>query len=737
MSTVDRGHPDLGTTRTQIADAVRRARPWAYVAVDLGAPVVIAVLWMLLPFDASLTDRLIGLVGLLLLAPLDLLLRRTVDPRWSNYAVMVSRSMVVVVIPAFVPPVWVPAALGLGITTVAAVPIESRRRIASLVAVNAVGLAVTGVIADVSYWYLSVIVIVVVSLFCDAFYREWHAERSEVERRHDEMLDRAQMFSWEVDRDTMVIRSVVGDVEGVLGYRPDELVGRPVEMVIDRHDPPAERPTEAGGRRDPSGVIRARRKDGGAVVLRDTVLDDTGAVLRGVAVDMTELSEVSEALRHQAEHDALTGLANRVIVERTITRALEREADSVAIAIADLDRFKDINDTLGHPTGDRVLQALADRFADGLDDVDLIARLGGDEFAFVVLDATDVGAVAAIGRRIHAMACSPVGVDDLELAVSCSVGIAVAPDHGTDFADLMKHADIATYAAKRSGGGVRLFEEAPGELSVRRLRLTSEVGGAIDRGEFELHFQPQVDLDTGHIVGAEGLARWRHPEYGLLQPGAFLDAIDVAAASHRFTDEVIRQAVELVAAAADDGHVLDVAVNLNSLNFLDRGLPTRIANLLRRYDVAGPRLTLELTESDLLDEQQGDLPVFEAVRRLGVRLSIDDFGTGHSTLTRLRALDVGEVKIDRAFVGGIEAIADDAIIVRSVIELCGHLGHAVVAEGVETLGQLERLQDYGCRVAQGFYFAEPMPRSDFLERLASGEPYSVGCPVRSVAARGS
>ncbi len=726
MSTIDRSHPDLGKTRSQIAAAVRRERPRPYVIIDLGAPIVISVLWLLLPFDAGPAARVVGLVGLLLLAPLDLVLRRIVPADRSNYAVLLSRSFVVIAITAAVSAVWVPAAIGLGIMTVGAVPVESRLRILSLVGVNALGLTLTGFVGGVDYWYLSVSVIVVITYFSDAFYREWHAERSEVDQRHDEMLDRAHMFSWEIDRETLVVRSLVGNVEGVLGYHPDELIGLHIDAIIDHYERvthPVDGARQAG---EANGVVHATHKDGHVVVLRDTLLGGDADVFRGVAVDMTELASASEALRHQAEHDALTGLANRSLVERTLNAALDREHATAGIAIADLDRFKDINDTLGHPTGDRVLQVLADRFVDGLGDVDLIARLGGDEFAFVLLGSAAPERMADVGERIHAMACAPVAVDGLELAVSCSVGVALAPEHGTDFADLMKHADIATYDAKRSGGGVRMFEKAPGELSVQRLRLTSEVGGAIDRGEIELFFQPQVDLSTGAIAGVEGLARWRHPELGLLVPGSFLDAIEVASDYHRFTDEMIRQAVEFAATARREGVALNVAVNLSSISFLDRGLPSRVAQVLDRYSIPGDQLTLELTESELLDEQEGDLPVFEAVRRLGVRLSIDDFGTGHSTLTRLRALDVGEVKVDRAFVRGIESVDEDAIIVRSVIQLCRQLGHSVIAEGVETVGQLERLQEYGCGVAQGYLFARPMPRLDLLDRLVSGVAYDVG-----------
>ncbi len=728
MSIYDRSHPGLGKTRNQIAAAVRSEKRFAYIAVDLGAPIVIAVFWMLIPFEATLTDRIIGLIGLLLLAPLDLGIRRFVDARWSNYAVLASRSVVVIAITLFVPAVWVAVTAGLGTTTVGAVPVENRTRIMSLIAINAAGLSLTGIVGDVGYWYLTVLVVVIVSVFSDEFFREWNAERLEVDRRHDEMLDRAHMISWAIDRASGTIVSLVGNVEGVLGYRPEELTGRPVQSLISNDERRrAFREPTASVDGEVHSVVHAAHQDGHEVVLQVHRLEhDDRDVVRGVAIDTTELARASAALRHQAEHDVLTDLANRSIVERELIAALSAdEPESTAILVADLDRFKEINDTLGHPTGDHVLLELADRFRSELADLDVVARIGGDEFAFVVR-GVDAREAERIGGRIHELVSKPLEVGDLTLAAACSVGVAIAPDHGSNYADLMKHADIATYAAKRSGGGVQVYESTPGELSLQRLQLTSEVGNAVSDGGLELFFQPQVDLTTGAIVAVEGLARWRHPEFGLLLPESFLDVVEVSADYHRFSDEMVRQAVEFAAVAAASGHMLNVAVNLGSMSFLDQSLPDRIGALLAEHAVAPDMLTLEVTESDLLDEHGADVPVFDALNELGVRLSIDDFGTGYSTLTRLRALDVDEVKIDRQFVAGLGDEGDDAIIVGSVVQLCRQLGHSVVGEGVETPEQMAVLQRFGCETAQGFLFAEAMSRLDMFELLVAGTSFDVG-----------
>lgn len=346
-------------------------------------------------------------------------------------------------------------------------------------------------------------------------------------------------------------------------------------------------------------------------------------------------------------------------------------------------------------------------------------------FAFGLWGSDAERRARRVAQQIHQLSAAPIEVDGIKLAVSSSVGVACAPMHGTTYSDLLKHADIAMYEAKQTGGGVRVFESTPNALSVQRLQLLSDMGEAIERQEFELHMQPQVDLTTGRIVGVEGLARWQHPEHGLLLPHDFLHTIEVAADYHRFTGEMVRQAVDFAAKAAAAGHQLNVAVNLGSMSFLDQSFPIRLRELLAERRLSGDALTLEVTESDLVD---AEAPVFDALKRLGMRLSIDDFGTGYSSLTRLRALAVEEVKIDRAFVAGLGIDAEDAIIVRAVMELCRLLGHEVVAEGVETRAQMEMLQRYGCRTAQGWLFARAMPQDELLRKLKRGITYNVGRP---------
>ncbi len=551
--------------------------------------------------------------------------------------------------------------------------------------------------------------------------RRWWAGSSLMCRDHGHtaLVDRARIFSWEIDSGTGRIVSMSGNVAEVLGYEPSELEGAEAATLIDIDEARAVLREEArlGADAERRSIVTVRHKDGHEVTLREVRLTPRReGLVRGVSVD---ISEFADALRFQAEHDELTGLANRSIVEQTVVDGLlSASGHQVALIVADLDRFKGINDTLGHPTGDRLLRVLAERLRASIDTMDVMARIGGDEFAFVAIGDLTVESASALAEEVHGLLTSPVAVDGLQLAVGASIGVAVSPGHGTTYADLLKCADIASYQAKHSGGGVAVFESSEGEASVTRQELICDTVRALDMGEFELHFQPQVDLQNGRVVGAEGLVRWRHPRHGLLAPADFFTAIEVGGHYHRLTDVMLRQAVEFGARMLDHGHPIPVAVNLGSMSFLDRRLPDTVGELLERHGLPGSLLTMEVTESDILDEKGRDAPVFEDLGKLGVRLSIDDFGTGYSNFTRLRSLDANEVKVDRAFVQGLGQTSEDAIIVRATIQLAHLLGLDVVAEGVETEGQLQELRALGCTTAQGFYWSAAVHPDAFLDLLA-------------------
>lgn len=733
MGIYDRGDPDIGVTRSQLALGVRRDRPHAYRIGDIGGPLVLSILWMFLPFEASPTARWVGALVIFVLGPLDQIGRHRLPPQWSNFFLLVVRTVVASLLAAAVPLMWYPAAVLLMGIAAGSTTVESPNRVGVLTLFSLTSLSAVGLIRDVEHWYLVMAAFAVTMGAHWLWFREWRAERSEVDRRHEEMVDRARMFSWEIDSSNGEIVSMAGNTEAVLGWRPEELIGQHASVIVDVHRVRSVMSNEGDDviGTEVHSVVSATHRDGSTVVLREVRLHSgRQSVVRGVSVDMTELANATEALRFQAEHDALTGLSNRIVVEKVVTEALrEAGGEPVVLILADLDRFKEINDTLGHPAGDRLLRVLAKRLTNGLPQLDAVARMGGDEFAFVAVGVHGLEATTQLAERIHSLATDPIEVDGLQLAVACSVGIAWSPDHGDSYEDLLKRADIATYQAKRAGGGVVAFESAPDDLSLRRLQLISETSGALDRGEFELHFQPQVDLQTGAIVGVEGLARWRHPEYGLLLPGGFFHAIEVAADYQRFSNEMLRQAADFAAQVAAAGHRLQVAVNLGSMSFLDQRLPKTVAALLNDRGLDGGALTLEVIESDLLDEQRGAV-VFGELEKLGVRLSIDDFGTGYSTFSRLRALDVAEVKIDRAFVQGLGESTEDEIIVRATVQLAQSLGHDVVAEGVETMQQLDWLQRMGCGAAQGFLWSRAVHRDEMYALILAGTTYDVGYAER-------
>jgi len=726
-----------GFTRLQLAEHVQRERLHAHAIPDIIAPIAAAIVLAVVPLGLSLSGRVFAALAAGAVGPIDrLVIRRFVPPDWRHVAVVMLRVVVATGFVILLPNLWYPSSVLLGCLTVGVIPAQPTVRIVSLVGVVAVALSATGVALGVEGWYLSVAILIIITFSVERWFREWEFSLTEVNRRHDEMVDRARMFSWEIDAQNGRILSLAGNVRAVLGYDIEELLGRHFSMIVPLDETSGPDLAVAGGESgERHAVQKAKHRDGHVVTVREVRLaSENHNVLRGVSVDITELADAGEALRYQAEHDQLTGLVNRQVLETVVTDALAG-GERVVLVLGDLDRFKEVNDTLGHPTGDRLLCVLAARFEDGLADLDVIARLGGDEFAFVAVGDVDEARGVAIAQRIYDLALQPVAVDGVQLAVACSVGVAISPDHGATYEDLLKHADIATYQAKLSLGGVRVFESAPNELSVQRLQMVSEVPRAVTQDEFELHLQPKVDLETGALVGVEGLARWRHPRLGLLMPSEFLHVIEVAADYHRFTEVMLAQALEFTAKARNlTGEWCPVAVNIGSMSFLDRSLPDRLSSLLVAHGIPGHVLTLEVTESDLLDESGADLPVFDGVKSLGIRLSIDDFGTGYSSLTRLRALDVDEVKIDRGFVLGLGRDPEDEIIVQAVVQLAGLLGHGVVAEGVETVEQMQKLRGFGCATGQGYLFSRPQPLGAMLEDIRRGRIYTVAETASSTSA---
>jgi len=427
------------------------------------------------------------------------------------------------------------------------------------------------------------------------------------------------------------------------------------------------------------------------------------------------------AKEHQAVHDSLTGLPNRSLFRHQIEQVVNagRRADrTAAVMLIDLDHFKEINDTLGHHAGDRLLQEVSERLRSSLDEQHMVARLGGDEFGVLLADRVDQAKAGAVAEHLLAQLREPFSIEGLTLEVDASIGIACAPEHGSAVEQLIQRADIAMYAAKEGGRGHLLFEPQLDRYSPRRLSLAGALRSAIADGEIVLFFQPKAELATGRIIGVEALARWQHPRLGLIGPSEFVPIAEQTGLIGPLTSHVLEQALRQLAVWAEQGEQLSVAVNLSARSFLDAQLAVEIPRLLERTGVQAERLELEITESMLMLDPARAKATLERLSGIGLSLSVDDFGTGYSSLANLKRLPVDVIKIDKSFVIDMPHDASDAAIVRSTIDLAHNLGLKVVAEGVESHEAWRRLEELGCDLAQGFHVSRPLP-SEAMTRLLS------------------
>ncbi|MEN3358072.1 MAG: hypothetical protein V7637_2054 [Mycobacteriales bacterium] len=432
--------------------------------------------------------------------------------------------------------------------------------------------------------------------------------------------------------------------------------------------------------------------------------------------------------RQQALHDSLTGLANRVLLADRTERAVDQRRDgSVTLLLIDLDRFKEVNDTLGHHAGDVLLREVAARLVRAVREGDTVARLGGDEFA-VLMPGGAATESQAVAERVLALVREPVQIDGLSVEVSASVGVAVHPLDSGDAAELLQHADIAMYAAKRGQAGVVRYDPALNEHSRRQLTLLGELRQAIGRGELLLHYQPKVRGAAAEIYGVEALVRWQHAEHGLLGPGEFIPLAERTDVMEPLTWHVLDTAMDECRRWQQADLRLPVAVNIATRCLLSPSFPEDLAALLTRHGVAAELLTLEVTETSLISDPPRTAQVLRSLRRLGVRLSLDDFGTGYSSMSYLRELPLDELKIDRSFVANLRSSPSDAAIVRAVTELGSSLGLDVVAEGVEDAETWTTLIGLGCVRGQGYHFAKPMPAAALADWLA-GRPGAIALPA--------
>ncbi|URI10006.1 EAL domain-containing protein [Aquincola tertiaricarbonis] len=458
-----------------------------------------------------------------------------------------------------------------------------------------------------------------------------------------------------------------------------------------------------------------------SLTLCTSILD---AQLQGRAQKLAQsLQAANEELHQLAFRDALTGLPNRLLFDDRVTQAVERRqrhGSRLAVLFVDLDGFKPINDSFGHGFGDQVLQEMARRLAATARATDTVARVGGDEFVLLLESDVNETAIAQLAQRLIQALSLPVRLQEREVSLSCSVGIALDTD-GTVAAKLMAHADSAMYAAKRAGGSSFAFFEPHMDAHVReQVELQRDLRLALERGELELHYQPKVSGDGRTITGAEALARWRHPQRGLVSPAVFIPIAERFGLIGALGDWVIQQACTQVRQWLGQGLRVRVAINLSVHQLRQDDLVQRVQGAIDQHRIDPTLLTFEITESVAMEDAEGTLRTFERLSAIGVHLSIDDFGTGYSSLSYLRRLQAGQLKIDRAFVRDLESSADARAIVEAVVRLAHALGLKVVAEGVETAGQRDVLHALGCDELQGFLFARPM-QPHLMALWAQGE----------------
>ncbi len=448
-------------------------------------------------------------------------------------------------------------------------------------------------------------------------------------------------------------------------------------------------------------------------------------LFRLVQVVSRQLRRELERNEYQALHDALTGLPNRTLLFDRVDRAIseaDRHGTQVGVLLLDLDRFKEVNDTLGHHNGDRLLVEVASRLRGVLRSADTLVRLGGDEFAVLVPDVDGDADVGALARRLVEVLKRPVDIDGLSVAVGVSVGIALHPEDGTTPQVLLQRADVAMYVAKTSHLHFARYSEDADHYSPERLALLGELRHALERDELALYFQPKADTRTGRVHGLEALLRWHHPERGLIPPDVFIPLAEHTGLIDEVTPFVVEQALTECARWGAAGHDVSVSVNVSVRNLVDRGFPDRVAELLTASGVPASRLVLELTESALMTDPDTALDVLNALKAVGVVLSIDDYGSGYSSLAYLQQLPVDELKIDRQFVRQLGERDKDRAIVRSTVDLGRNLGLLVVAEGVEDQAAWDTLAEAACDVVQGYFLSRPIPAGDVLAWLDRYDP---------------
>jgi len=434
------------------------------------------------------------------------------------------------------------------------------------------------------------------------------------------------------------------------------------------------------------------------------------------------LQELNAQITHQAMHDPLTGLPNRVLVVERLNQAIDyarRNKTRLAVFILDLNNFKEVNDTLGHPEGDLILQQLASRIPSALRASDTVGRLGGDEFAVVLPEIDEKHAIDVGDKIIHAMQPA-FDLSDQTVNINASIGIALYPEHGEDQSTLIRHADVAMYASKNSSQAISIYNPQLDTHTPRRLALMADLQNAIKQDQLTLYYQPQVRINDNKAYGVEALLRWNHPQQGFIPPEQFVHLAENTGLINPLTNWVIQQALKQWREWQDAGLTLDISINISARSLNDPHLAQTLHSAIQKHNVMPQHIKLEITESSIMTNHDMVLGVMRHPLLEGVKYAIDDFGTGYSSLNYLKQLPVHEIKIDKSFIFDMSKNSDDTQIVNSIINLSHNFGHSVVAEGVENSHVLNMLNTMGCDAIQGFLISKPRPHNEIpglIQRL--------------------
>ena len=556
------------------------------------------------------------------------------------------------------------------------------------------------------------------------------------------VFDKQQQDSSELRKLSQVVdqnsnSTLITDLEGhveyvnshfteMLGYSLDEIKGEP-SSILKSNVTSQEVITDLWNTISHdevwTGEMGVRCKDASICWIKarvSAVKDKDGQMTHYVAVleDVGEKRAQQVAMEYLTTHDALTNLPNRSYFFQDVHKAIstaKSQQQSLAVMMIDLNQFKIINDTLGHQTGDMLLKKIARRLQLAIKSIDTVGRMGGDEF-LVLLRDVDESVALHIAERMREAVSAPIEVDDRNFEVSMSIGVALFPDHGLNPDILIQRADVAMYTAKTLTGGVAVYESSQDENTLGRLNLLADISQALIANEFQCYYQPRVNLETQAIEGVEALIRWFHPKQGLLLPDKFIPLLEDTGNITAITHWVLEQAISQLALWQKTYPLLTLSINISTKDLQDSRLVSLLAELVLQYKIAVPAIILEITESALMSYTHHSQDTLTSLEHLGVQLAIDDYGTGYSSLSYLKEMPITELKIDKSFIMNMNHNEDDAVIVRSTIDLGQNLGLHVIAEGVENEETRQALLQLNCKSAQGFYFSKPV-NSDALSAL--------------------